>query len=90
MPNPEGMLCIKHAFEEGMSVRNSFDFTAMDSWFLSPLEDLHQTRIWLQEQTLNRQVEKISLRSKDVDSGILKFPEPWAQFMNKCGMSRNH
>jgi len=46
------MLCIKQAFEEGMSVKNIFDLTAIDPWFLSQLEELHQTECWLKEQML--------------------------------------
>lgn len=34
-----------------MSVKNVVDLTAIDPWFLSQLEELHQTECWLKKQT---------------------------------------
>eukprot|EP00210_Caulerpa_lentillifera_P001930 g1855.t1 len=52
VPNPERMLCIKQAFEDGMSSKEIFELTAIDPWFLSQLEELHQTETWLRDQKL--------------------------------------
>jgi carbamoyl-phosphate synthase large subunit len=52
VPNPERMVAIKQAFEDGSTEEEIFEYTKIDPWFLSQLGELHQCEEWLKGQTL--------------------------------------
>ncbi|KAF6262033.1 hypothetical protein COO60DRAFT_1621809 [Scenedesmus sp. NREL 46B-D3] len=54
VPNPDRMVIMKQAFEEGMTKEELFELTAIDPWWLAQLEELHQTETWLREQKLSK------------------------------------
>uniref|UniRef100_A0A7S1SPT9 Carbamoyl phosphate synthase arginine-specific large chain, chloroplastic n=2 Tax=Tetraselmis chuii TaxID=63592 RepID=A0A7S1SPT9_9CHLO len=47
-PNPERMVYIKQAFNDGMTAEEINDLTKIDPWFLGQFADLHETDMWLQ------------------------------------------
>ncbi|CAL8467948.1 g7486 [Coccomyxa elongata] len=52
VPNPDRMMIIKQAFEDGFTKEQLFDLTNIDPWFLSQFEGLHQTEEWLRTRSL--------------------------------------
>jgi len=52
VPNPERIVCLKQAFEDGLGVEELFDLTKMDRWWLVQLAELHATETWVRAQTL--------------------------------------
>ncbi|KAK9835186.1 hypothetical protein WJX81_004384 [Elliptochloris bilobata] len=52
VPNPERMLVLKQAFEDGMTQDQLHEYTKIDPWFLAQLGELHQTEAWLRTQSL--------------------------------------
>jgi carbamoyl-phosphate synthase large subunit len=53
VPNPDRMIILKQAFEDGLGVEELFELTKMDRWWLVQLEELHVTEQWLKTQTLD-------------------------------------
>jgi len=53
VPNPDRMLHLKQAFEEGHSVDELFELTKIDRWWLVQLEELHNMELWLATQKLD-------------------------------------
>ena len=51
-PNPERMIVIKQAFDDGMTADRLFELTNIDPWFLAQLEGLHQVEQWINTQQL--------------------------------------
>ena len=41
------------AYNEGMTAKEIFDLTAIDPWWLDNLQGVHDTELWLREQTLD-------------------------------------
>jgi carbamoyl-phosphate synthase large subunit len=52
VPNPDRLVFLKQAFEDGLGVEELFDLTKMDRWWLVQLEELHATEQWLKTQSL--------------------------------------
>eukprot|EP00884_Botryococcus_braunii_P009542 jgi/Botrbrau1/1858/Bobra.146_1s0047.1 len=52
VPNPDRMLIIKQAFLDGYTAAQIHEYTKIDPWFLSQLEELHRTEEWLKTQNL--------------------------------------
>ncbi|NJR41281.1 MAG: hypothetical protein HC767_00135 [Akkermansiaceae bacterium] len=51
-----GKKACKHemqAFNEGMTTKEIFDLTAIDPWWLDNLKQVHDTELWLREQSLD-------------------------------------
>ena len=47
VPNPERMLALRQAMEDGYTNAQLFELTAIDPWFLSQFRGLHETEAWL-------------------------------------------
>ncbi|CAL5219945.1 g1877 [Coccomyxa viridis] len=47
VPNPERMVVLKQAMEDGYSNEQIFEFTNIDPWFLAQFRGLHQVEEWL-------------------------------------------
>lgn len=45
-------VCVQ-AYNEGMTPKEIFDLTAIDPWWLDNLQDVHNTELWLNEQSLD-------------------------------------
>lgn len=52
VPNPDRMLVVKQAFEDGVSAADIHEYTAIDPWFLAQLEELHRVDLWLRTRKL--------------------------------------
>ncbi|GMH33535.1 hypothetical protein BSKO_01369 [Bryopsis sp. KO-2023] len=52
VPNPERIISLKQAFEDGYTAKQIQDLTSMDPWFLGQMESLHVTEEWLKQQPL--------------------------------------
>lgn len=52
VPNPDRMIVIKQAFEDGITQDEIFEYTKIDPWFLSQLAELHQVEEWLKNKKL--------------------------------------
>lgn len=52
VPNPERMVVMKQAFEEGMTVPQLYELTKIDLWWLEQLDELHKISVWLKTKTL--------------------------------------
>lgn len=53
VPNPDRIMVIKQAFEDGMSKEELFELTAIDPWWLAQMEELHQIEGWLKTKRLS-------------------------------------
>lgn len=53
VPNPERMLAIKQAMEDGETLDAIYEYTKIDPWFLAQLGELHQTEQWLKTKQLS-------------------------------------
>eukprot|EP00891_Asterochloris_glomerata_P005508 jgi/Astpho2/5508/fgenesh1_pm.00079_%23_1_t len=58
VPNPERMLVLKQAMEDGMSNETMFEYTKIDPWFLAQLRELHETETWVKTQKLEQLSEE--------------------------------
>jgi carbamoyl-phosphate synthase large subunit len=58
VPNPERMIVIKQAFEDGITADEIFKYTAIDPWFLEQLRDLHEVECWMKTKNLNELTER--------------------------------
>ena len=47
VPNPERMLSLRQAMEDGYTDAQLHELTAIDPWFLSQFRGLHETEAWL-------------------------------------------
>ena len=47
VPNPERMLSVRQAMEDGYTDGQLFDLTAIDPWFLAQFRGLHEAEAWL-------------------------------------------
>ncbi|KAL6780053.1 CMP1 [Auxenochlorella protothecoides x Auxenochlorella symbiontica] len=52
VPNPERMVVIKQALEDGLSIEEVHEYTSIDPWFLAQLQELHEAETWLKTRTL--------------------------------------
>ncbi len=52
-PNPERMIVIKQAFDDGMTAERVVELTSIDPWFVAQFEDLHKVEQWLNTQRLS-------------------------------------
>lgn len=52
VPNPDRMLVIKQAFEDGVTEEEIFEYTKIDPWFISQLAELHRVEMWLKRKSL--------------------------------------
>jgi carbamoyl-phosphate synthase large subunit len=52
VPNPDRMVAIKQAMEDGATEAEIHEYTSIDPWFLSQLGELHATEEWLKTKTL--------------------------------------
>jgi carbamoyl-phosphate synthase large subunit len=53
VPNPERVLVIKQAFEDGFSQDQIFEYTKIDPWFVAQFWELHQAETWLKTLKLD-------------------------------------
>jgi len=53
VPNPDRMLVIKQAFEEGMTKEELFELTNIDPWWLAQLAELHEIECWAKTKRLS-------------------------------------
>ena len=53
VPNPERMIVIKQAFEDGITAEEIFKYTAIDPWFLEQLRELHEVECWMKTKKLD-------------------------------------
>ena len=53
VPNPERVLVIKQAFEDGFTQDQIFEYTKIDPWFVAQFWELHQAECWLKAQKLD-------------------------------------
>ena len=53
VPNPDRMLVIKQALEDGMTKEEVHELTAIDPWWLAQLEELHSIEGWLKTKRLS-------------------------------------
>ena len=58
VPNPERMIVMKQAFDDGITAEEIFEYTAIDPWFLEQLKDLHETEVWIRSKSLGDLSEK--------------------------------
>jgi carbamoyl-phosphate synthase large subunit len=52
VPNPERLVAMKQAFEDGLTVAELFELTKIDPWWLEQLSELHTVSSWLGSQKL--------------------------------------
>eukprot|EP00775_Hariotina_reticulata_P009331 gene9331-9495_t len=53
VPNPDRIIQLKQAFEDGYTIEKLFELTNIDNWWLTQLQELHDTELWLKEQQLS-------------------------------------
>jgi carbamoyl-phosphate synthase large subunit len=64
VPNPERMVVIKQAFEDGITADEIFKYTNIDPWFLEQLRELHEVECWMKTKTLEDFSERDFLEIK--------------------------
>jgi len=64
VPNPDRMLVIKQAFEDGITEEEIFEYTKIDPWFLSQLGELHRVEEWIKTKKLDDLTEVDFLQIK--------------------------
>ncbi|KAK9909404.1 hypothetical protein WJX75_001745 [Coccomyxa subellipsoidea] len=64
VPNPDRMLILKQAFEDGFTKEQLFELTNIDPWFLSQFEGLHETEEYLRTRKLADLSEEDFLQTK--------------------------
>jgi len=52
VPNPERMVIIKQAFEDGVTQEEIFEYTKIDPWFLAQLKELHDVEEWMKTKSV--------------------------------------
>lgn len=52
VPNPERLVVMKQAFEDGLTVPELFELTKIDHWWLEQLSELHTIDTWLKARKL--------------------------------------
>ena len=52
VPNPDRMVVMRQAFEEGLTADDLFELTKIDPWWLKQLEELYRVQCWLQTKKL--------------------------------------
>ena len=64
VPNPERMVVIKQAFEDGITADEIFKYTNIDPWFLDQLRELYEVECWMKTKTLEDFSERDFLEIK--------------------------
>lgn len=52
VPNPDRLIVMKQAFEEGMSMDELYELTKIDKWWLAHMKELHDIEMWLRTKSL--------------------------------------
>lgn len=52
VPNPDRMIILKQAFEDGLTKEELFELTNIDPWWLAQLHELHETEGWIRGKKL--------------------------------------
>lgn len=52
VPNPDRMLVVRQAMEDGVTEEEVYEYTKMDPWFISQLGELHRVEEWLKGKKL--------------------------------------
>jgi len=53
VPNPDRIVILNQAMEDGLTNDDIFSMTKIDPWWLSQMRDLHETKIWAKTKKLN-------------------------------------
>jgi carbamoyl-phosphate synthase large subunit len=52
-PNPDRIYTVRHAMQSGMNVKDIYDITGIDPWFLNQMRDLLDTETFLKQSQLS-------------------------------------